>query len=697
MLAQKHTDRLEDIKQKVTDSYQYFNENAKRFDEFMRFVYKTSLTNEDITKLQTLNKPTLEFNIIEATISRLRGEFARQEPSITVRASDGIRIEDFTEDYLKLLSFLESYLREMLLASHTDDLQDKIFRDQLGGGYSVVEIYTDYINEVSFDQNIHVRRVFDPTLTGFDPLARESHKGDGSYCFQLFPRTKDEFIAEFGEKAADNMKFSRVDQFSWSYKNQNQEIVLICDFYEKKRKKVKIVKLSTGHVVVKAHYEELLEQWKKQDFIEQAPIVIEERMSEIETIERYQICETAVLSHDKTNYKFLPLVFIDGNSVEIKDSDSNYAAQMTRPYAYQAQGIQKLKNFAGQTVAAEIENMVQHKFIVSIESVPEDYQEAYRNVQLMDVLMYNAFYDKNPDVRLDPPREVQRTPTPPLVQDIFLGSDRITQAILGSYDSTLATNEQNVSGVAIANGAIQTSAASTPYLIGYINGLNRIAQVVIDLIPKYIVTPRTLPVRDSTGKRSYRIVNNPNHPENIDITYKSNDLQVNVEAGVNSAIQKQVALDQIIKMMQASELFSQFINTMGLETILGNMDIRGIEELKVMAMKFMEMQQQKMEEQANKVDPQIEVEQGLVQVEAAKVEQRHEEAEGRLAIDAAKVAIEKQKVDAQVMSILNDIESKNAKLALEQEKVDSENARTAVETAIDISKMASERREETHE
>lgn len=684
-IAKIHSDKLPDLKKMVEVSWDYFQKNAQRYNEFMRFVFDTGLTNEDITKLQAIQKPQIEFNVLEAIINNRRGEFSLQEPSIVVHASDGVPIERFTKEYIQMIDVLQSYVREMISGASNDGLGNKIIKDTLGGGYSVVEVYTDYINDLSFDQHIICKRVFDPTLTGFDPLARESHKGDGRYCFQLYPITKSDFIAEFGKEATEDMNFSRgLGNFNWSYNNLQEDIILICDMWLKKKKKTKIVKITTGHVVTAKHYKELLVEWEKRGFIEQPPLIVEERDTEIEEIVRYRFCETKVLEYTTTDYKYLPLIFIDGNSVEIKDNESGAARQMTRPYVYQAKGIQKLKNFAGQTVSAEIENMVQHKFVVSIEAIPDDYTEAYRNVQQADVLMYNAFYKGDPSIPLVPPREINRTPTPPLVESTFLGSDRVTQAILGNYDSTLGTNDKNVSGVAIANGSIHTNAASAPYLMGYIQGLNRIAQIVLDLIPKYYVTPRTLPIRTADGKRSYQVINNPNVDGSIEINYQPHELNVKIEAGVNSAIAKQLALEQIIKMMGASPLFSQFINTMGLETILDNMDIRGIDSLKQKSVEFMQMMQEQQEEAANQQPPEAQAVQAAMEIEMAKVEQRSEEAEGKLAIEAAKVAIEKEKVNAQIMEILNDIEVKNAKIVLDQEKVDSENARTAVETAMEI-------------
>jgi hypothetical protein len=697
-IAKEHQNMLKDLKKMVEVSYEYFHKNAERFNEFMRFVFETSLTNVDITKLQAVQKPQIEFNVLEAIINNRRGEFSLQEPSIVVHASDGVPLEVFTPEYIQMIDVLESYVRETISGSSNGGFGNKIMKDLLAGGYSVAEIYTDYINEMSMDQQIIVKRVFDPTLTFFDPLARETHKGDGAYCGQLYPITRESFIEEFGKQPAEEMKFSRgLSGFNWSYNNTNQDIILMCDLWMKKRKKTKIVKISSGHVVTKKHYEELLEEWNQREFIEQAPIILEERTTFLEDIVRYRFCETKVFEHVKTNYKYLPLVFFDGNSADIKDADNGAACQMTRPYVYQAKGIQKLKNFAGQTVAAEIENMVQHKFIVPIEAIPDKYEEAYRNVQQADVLMYNSFNKGDVNVPLAPPREIQRTPTPPLVETTFLGSDNVTQAILGNYDSTLGTNKQDVSGVAIANGAIHTSAAATPYLQGYIDGLNRIAQIELDLIPKYYVTPRTLPVRTPEGKRTYQVINTNNHPGSIEINYRPNELNVKIEAGVNNALAKQAALDQIIKMMGSSPLFAQFINTMGLETILDNMDIRGIDSLKAKALQFMEQMQQAQQQAAQQPNPEQEMLQAAMQIEQMKVQQKSEEAEAKLAVETARIAIEKEKVNAQIMEILNDIEVKNAKVMIDQEKVDSENSRAAVQTAMEITEAIHKRNEDQKE
>ena len=684
LIAKRYTSELDQIKDNIKQSRQYWKKNIDTYRKFMRLVFKTAFSNDDIQKLATLSKPALEFNILEAMISKVRSDFARQEPSLTMRASDGVPIEKIDEDFEKTMKVIEDYMREILDSATNDNMEYNIFSDLLGGGFSAAKVYTEYANELSFDQVIKIEKVFDVKLCGWDPLAIQSHKGDGEYCYEISPWKKEDFEREWGPEATKKMAFSKdLSGFSWSYRNEEEEIILVADYYKKKKKKIRIVKLSDGHVINKKHYDDMIALWDSQGFIEKPPQIISERDTVIETICRYRICESEVLEYKETDYKYLPIIFFDGNSVMMQDSDTSCSYQMTRPLVYHAEGIQKLMNFSGQTVSAEIQNMVANKWVASVESIPEKYQDAYQNPQIEQVLLYNAFYKNNPDVPLNPPREVQRTPTPPMVYETFAGSASITQMVLGSYDSVLGTNSNQLSGKAIQQGALQSNGAATPYLVGYIKGLNRIAQVLLDLIPKYIVTPRTIPIKGLNGKRAYQLVNKQGDERSVDIQIDSSMLQVKIEAGVNSAIQKQLALEEITAMMQASPVFAEFINTMGLEIILDNMDVRGIDHLKAQAEKFMQQIEAQKQQPPKPSETEIVV-QAELELGKAKIESQMMIAQGEQANAAAKVAVDKQNADTNFMKVMALLQEQDKKMDLEQQRVDSENARTGIELALDI-------------
>jgi len=694
-LAKDHTDKLESIKTKIEQSYKYFDDNYRRYHKFMKFVYDTSLSSDDVAKLAVLKKPNIEFNILEAFINRRIGEFAQHEPSLQVRAADGLTKGQINEELLKTIEVVEGHVREIIDSTTNDGLQTNLYRDTMGGGFSVAEVFTDYISDLSFEQAIRVERAFDPTLCGFDPLARESHKGDGNYCFKVIPRTKEDFESEYGVGSTEGMTFSRnVDagSFNWSYMNEEQskynKILLEVWFFQKERKPEKIVKLSNGSVIVKRHYEQLLTYWTDVLMkIEQPPIIIEERWTELETIHFYKIVENRMIDHKKTNYKYLPLVFIDGNSATIKRSREDASYQMTRPYVYAAEGVQRLKNFAGQSIASELETLVQHKFMVSLESIPEDYIDAYTNPQQAQVLAYNAFYEKNPQLPLPPPQVIQRTDTPSIVQAAFEGTDRTTQAILGSFDAQQGIVGDKISGKAIEEGAMQSDAASVPYLENFIKGLNRIGQILVDLIPKYYLTPRTIPVKKSNGLRDYQVINDPSHEGSVAFNYDSNALQIKIEAGVNSAMQKKYALDQITKVMEVAPSIAEFMNSEGIDIILENIDIKGSEELKERAVKYMDAKKQqppKPDPLEQAVEMEREKNQGQFMVESEKIKLKREENDAKAANQAAETAVKEQEAHINFFKVLNELEEKHRRLAIDENAHDTGLATDAIGMALEI-------------
>lgn len=690
-LAKVHTERLKELKKLVEEAQKANAENIKRYEKFVKFVFKSTMSDDEAATLAEIGKPNIEFNIVESFVSRKRGDFAKQQPSLTVRAADGVPLSMLTRPFVETIGVIEAHLRAIFFDGSNDMLDYNVYTDLLAGGFSVMRVFTEYVNEMSFEQNICVERVFDPTLTVFDPLARKSHKGDGRFAAELYPMTRGEFENEFGKEVADEMSFTRnLSNFSWSFRNESEEIILVCDFYEKKIKEETIYSLSNGHNVTKKQYKKLLEEWEKAGYTEQPPAPIHERKTNLETICRYRFCESRVLDYIETNYRYLPLVFVDGNSIVIKDGGSY--EQMTKPYVYNAEGIQRLKNYAGQSLANELENTIQHKFIVAVESIPEDYQDAYQNVQKADALMYNHFLDtNNPEVTLPPPREVVRTPIPPEISNTFRMSDEMTQTILGAYDPSQGINQANLSGIAFARSAINSDSASMPYIVGYIKGLNRVAQIIIDLIPKYYRTPRSLPVLLPNGKREFMEINKQG---SLYMNFDPNHLQVRVEAGVNFAMQKEMALQTIIAMSQANKGFADFFNEEGLPTLLDNIEIRGIDELKERANEWMkqqkEMKQAAMEEQqkALQADAQMKA------MQMAKMKKEVQEpsiadiamlqTQQKAQLDSANIALKERDSETKFLETLSKIRNEDVKTELQAAKIDAENTRSAVEAAINV-------------
>ena len=599
-------EQLDRIKKAVSTSYMYFQDNYKRYHEYRRYIFKESINAAQKTVLQQLSRPVVEFNILEAYISRLLGEFASHEPSIEVSPAEGVPVSQ------DVIDFVEGHIRQIIHQANKDSFSYEVYKDLLSGGFSVAKVRTDYASPMSFDQQIFLERVFDPTLCGFDPMARSSHKGDGQYSFEIYPMTEEDFRREYPNVEIKKIGYMRdVEGFNWSYKDSmNNKIVLVVDYFEKKKRKVKIVKLADGRTLTVKDYEKMQAYWEEQQFIEQLPVVVgKPRFTELETICCYRLIEDQLLNYSETDYPYLPHVFFDGHSINLTQgaNDSNCTYQMTRPYVYHARGIQDMTNFGGQTLCNSMENLIQHKFIVMKEAIPQeqDYLEALNDIQRANTIVVNAYSENNPEQPIPTPiREVQNVPLPPEVMQSFQFTGGMTQTILGSYASNLGKNDNDLSGKAVIESSSVGNSAAMPYVVGYLAGLTQAANIMVDLFPKYLLGKRTMAVIGSDGKKEYTKINHDGGPK---IDYAERAIKVNIDAGVNFQVEQSRAVEQIIALTRANEQLGKFFTSeKGIKILCRNLRIKGADNLEEAVDEFMQQEKQQ-QQQAMQQQQQLEL------------------------------------------------------------------------------------------
>jgi hypothetical protein len=249
---------------------------------------------------------------------------------------------------------------------------------------------------------------------------------------------------------------------------------------------------------------------------------------------------------------------------------------------------------------------------------------------------------------------------------------------------------------------MQSDAAAIPYQKNLIKGLNRIGEILIDLFPKYYLTPRSIPIRKANGLRDFKVINDPTHPESINLDYDSNALQIKIEAGVNSSMQKRYALDQLARVCESFPGIGQMINEIGMDIVVDNLDIQGGEELKQRTSNYMK-QRAEQPPKPDVIEMAVQVEQeknrGKLMNEAESIKQKREEVEGKLAIQSAEMAIREQEAHINYVKVLNELEDKNRRLAIDENAHDSAQSNEAINLALDIARSNHEMqmREKEHE
>lgn len=672
-VAEKHKKQLSRIKKNISESYTYFRQNREYFNQMRNFVFNTTITDAQRAALQELDRPLIEFNVVEAFISRLLGEFSKQVPGVAVHAEPTVSVAP-----TETIKVVQGYMRHIITGLRANE----IYKDQLSGGFSVMKVWTEFENHKSFKQNICLDRVFDPLLCGFDPAAQKAHKGDGSYCFEIIPMTEEQFRAIYGDDIVlDGCYKGSLEGFKWGYKSNRKNVIMVCNYYEKKSKRVRLYELPGGTCLTKEEYEEMIQLYVKNNDIAQPPEPINKRWTQIPTVYRYQIIATQVLECVETDFSGLPLIFVDGNSVTIrKDGDGSTIEQLTRSYVHNAVGAQKLKNLAGQTIANHIENLVEHKFKIASESIPVGQEEAYTNPQLASNLIYKQYSDDG-DRQYNPPEEVQKAPLPPEIFNTYMSAEQTIQSALGSYDSALGINKNQLSGVAIVEGATQSNAAAMPFVVNYLAALQQASEMVLDLIPKYFVTPRSLPVLTNEDKKEHVTING-NDPSSPRMNFNSSDLKVIVSAGVNFEVQKTRAVQMLIELSNALPGMANLINNpKGLSILADNLSIKGADQIKAMAdEEVQEMEKQKA--QAQNQPPQPSPIQQKIAIEQQKVTSQAQSAQAKDQNEKTNLLIKGHEAQTKRMEVISKSVDAKEKIALQAERDDTERMVNGIKLGI---------------
>lgn len=676
-LAKKHTSRSDEITGRITDWQNYFSENVRLFYLAKRFVFERNLRSDEITQLATLGKPDLECNVLEAYLARLLGEFVKQEPSF--RAMD---LPGDNTVQPEMLEFYEGKIRYTWHEANNQGLTFKSYQNSLGGGYFAWQVNTDYESWNTLEQKIWLEHITDVGLVFFDPMARLPHKGDGQFCGRFVPLTLEEAKKEFPNADIDwdNLKFGEGgsdSQVTWAYKNGTKKIVMVCYYYEKKRKPFTLVRLTDGSEMDEADYEKKIEAYRHSlefaktsplgvSVLAQPPQIKAKRQSSKPSIIRYTLINKQVIDKDNTDYTELPIIFGDGNSVELTEdslsSDTHIVSrQVTRPYLYHAMDAQRTKNFCLQTMAQQVQQMTMSKYMAPMEGMTDDIVDEWLKPQKPGLNLYRMFDPRNPDRQLEAPSPLEQRSLSTEILALYEALDSTIQQIQGSYDAALGINNNQLSGEAIFQGATQSNSVSIPYVVNFVLAMNQAAKVICGLIPKIFITPRSHPIRYADGSLGYMMVNT--HPLN-QLEQTQDRIKVEVEAGVNFEIQKSRSISALVQLGQAYPAINQMMSQAGLPYIFDNIDVRNGDELKEIAKEWTEQQKQMAQQQQQQ-------QQGLnpLMLKAQEIQQAGAIKTQELKLKAQEQIIEQQSINQKAQDSLlkasaqaqyNDIQNKRA-------------------------------------
>jgi hypothetical protein len=527
----------------------YFGENMVRGKDDMNFVLRDQWSAVERSEFSRLFKPAMTFNKLYDTTKKVIGEQRKNKPDLMVRSLTGNSKQnqiDLRADLVRTISY----------QSQNDLVYQTAFRSALMMGYGAFEIVLDYESPKSFDQVIRFDLIPDVTRTSFDPTAMKPHKGDGNFSARQFVYTKEEFYATY-PWVLDPISYSdprSLLDFQW----ETRDTIVVAKYSRKEWYPLKVLLLTDGTTVTEDEWHDMQKDISMQkklaegsqvvgDIIRQTiPEIHGERISKDYKIRQYMLTQNQIIDYSDWPSKYLPLIFVDG--------DSNFinGQQYTRSFIHEAKDAQKFVNYVGSEVAAEIKNRRREQWLGTPDNILGN-EQMWRNPELQ-----NGILIAKPDPKTGampnklPPWELSQT----LLQQYQRGCQDMRE-ILG-FSETEALQGRDMSGKARRERKMEGSMSAYVFFDNLNQAIEQGGRVVLDLLPVIAgERERHMVVSKADGRTDSITLNKVTGQSESGEPIRENaldsgDYDVEIDTGPSFAVQKDIALEFMQQTLQAN-------------------------------------------------------------------------------------------------------------------------------------------------
>ena len=506
-------------------------------------------------------RPCLTIDQIGKQVRQVTNENRQNRPGIKF-----LPTSDATEEKAEIKTGM---VRQIMSASPSDVAIDAASDMQVSIGLGYLRVITEYINEMSFDQDIKIKRVKNPFTVYFDPSAQEYDYSDAKWCFIVSDMARPDFINTYDGDAEDisNYALSSVgdEEPSWS----TQDTIRVAEYFYVDDEKIKIYKIEDEDGL-----KSVTEAQKKQ--IEDAGIEFKEidsRETFVRSVKWCKITSIEILEKEDWAGKYIPVIPVIGEDYDINGK------RVIRGMVQPAIDAQRMYNYHSSAFTEAISLAPKAPFVMA-EGQNEGYERYWENANKAN---YSCLIYKPTTLgdQLAPPP--QRQTAEPPVQALALAIRQASQDVkdtTGIYGANLGEASGEKSGKAILARQQEGDTSNYHYSSNMAHSVRFLGIVLDDLIPHIYDTERAVRILKEDDKSELIIINQWVDGEDgedgsmpLDMTTGDYDLQVTT--GPSFTTKRQESATAMINMANAYPMMTE----VGGDIMVRNQDWPGADEL----------------------------------------------------------------------------------------------------------------------
>jgi hypothetical protein len=361
------------------------------------------------------------------------------------------------------------------------------------GGIGYWRVLLDYAHDDTFDQEIFIRRIGDPTQVYMDPDIQQADGSDAKWAFLFYELSKEEFEQEYPDEEDDTATSNAalITSSERYPRNPDDKHVQLVEYYRVGEKNERLHRFHDGTVLRESA---LPEGW----LAEQKKLGIEpEKTRDIAEpqVEWFLIADNRIIDRKEWPGRYIPIVRVPCEEIII-DGKMDWVSHVRH-----LRDPQRLYNWYTSQAAEFVALQTKAPFIGTAESLQPylaDWEKA--NLENKAVLLFKGTDERGQPIA--PPQRAQ----PPVMAAAYIEGLKISQAEMmmatGQYQAVMGEPSNETSGKAINARQRQGDNATYHVIDRLASAIRFTGRIILDLIPRVYDTERALLIMGEDGTQT---------------------------------------------------------------------------------------------------------------------------------------------------------------------------------------------------
>ena len=366
----------------------------------------------------------------------------------------------------------DAMLEYVLKSSRADIATDWAGGRAIMGGFGFYRVTTEYENEMSFNQDIKVKRIENPQSTYLSPEIKCPFGSDSNEAITGEWISKSDFKNQFPDHDAVS-----VDDITEAADWESEDTVFIAEYYRVEYVQDTLYLLDDGTTLLKS---------KINEYDGDPDLVIaDERKTQTKTIMWYKCSRDAVLEQTEIKADFIPIILVVGDEQWVKNK------RYWNSLITNAKDPQIIYNYARTAQLEQLQKAGNRPWVADGRSIEgHEAHWADLNNPNMTYIPYNSTDDNGQPIA-PPFMATAYQGSPDLMREVMTSADEI-KGTTNINDATLGNQGNETSGRAIMARQRQSDQGNFHFLDNFKRAYEHLGRVILSMIPHYYDTPRVL-------------------------------------------------------------------------------------------------------------------------------------------------------------------------------------------------------------